>query len=139
MPVSAASFARERVRAPPGERLRLHARGLRSAGVGGEVAAERELLQAHELRALLGGAANALRERRFVFGGVGMPALLHEPDPKMSPARGQLARERDVWPRGGDHVLDLAHVPHSRRLQRPPIPAPAPTSGSVVSTDICRG
>ncbi len=84
----------EAVRGAAGQLLRLDPGGAGAARVGGEVAAERELLQAHQQRARAGGAADAARERGTVLVGVGVPALLHGGDPERRSLRVARARRR---------------------------------------------
>jgi hypothetical protein len=67
---------REAVGWPAGQLLRLDPARRRAGAVNGEVAAERELGQADELRALAGGEPDPVLERRGVLARVGMPALL---------------------------------------------------------------
>ena len=50
------------------------------ARIDGEVAAERELLQAHQLGSLASGGLDPRLQRVFVLAGAGMPALLHRAD-----------------------------------------------------------
>ena len=89
--------------------LGLGPRRLRTARVGREVAAERELLQADELRPLLGRAADARRERLLVLLGIGVPALLHRADPKRRAPGRALARRRDVPAGRHDQMSLLCH------------------------------
>ena len=100
---------RELIRGPTGEILGLGAGALRPSRVHGEVAAQGQLLQTHELGTLLGRTVDPGGERRFVLGRVGMPALLYEPDPEVAATCGALARERDLGAGGGDQVA--AHEP----------------------------
>ena len=85
MPCSAASAAANAWVGPPGS-------GSGSTPVGRglgdrEVRRERELLQAHELRALGRGQRHALGERGPVLVRVGVPAVLHRADPERCPVR----------------------------------------------------
>jgi hypothetical protein len=61
---------REAVGGAAGEILRFDARSPWAARVGAEVAAQRQLLQAHQARPLPGAHADALRERLDVLVGV---------------------------------------------------------------------
>ncbi len=82
----------EAIRRAAGQRLGLDASSARSGRVGGEVAAQRQLLQAHQLGALVGGAPDRGGERLAVLLGILVPALLHRRDPKqLRGARGGCA------------------------------------------------
>ena len=59
--------------------------GLRTVGADGEVGAEGELHEAHQLGAVLDGRRNAGGEGVAVFGRIGMPAVLHGGDADGSP------------------------------------------------------
>ena len=96
------------------------------AGVDREVAAQRQLLQAHQPRALARRQADPGLQRRLVLGRVGTPALLHRGDPKRRPPRRALARRRGVR-RGGHQQTDLTHG----RDFRPSIAFPAEAAGTV--------
>ena len=92
-----------------GELLGLGARGLRAGRVDREVAAQGQLLQADELRALAGGELDPGRQRRLVLVGVGVPALLHGGDPERL-ALGRPGPRRRVGRVRGDDQPDLLHA-----------------------------
>ena len=104
----------ERARRPVGDRLGLGAGRLRPVGGDGEVRRERQLLQAHELRALAGGHAHALGQRGAVLVGIGVPALLDEPDAQRRTRRLLHARERRRRLADGRDQLQIAHAAESR-------------------------
>ena len=81
---------REAVGGAAGQILGLHAGRLRPGRVGGEVAAQRQLLQAHQACALLGRQPDPGRERVLVLAGVRVPALLHGGDAEGRPPGGRV-------------------------------------------------
>src|SRR5580704_5034725 len=102
----------EAVGGAAGELLRLGARCMRPAGVNGEVARKRELLQAHEPCALAGGTSDRRFQRRLVLVRVGVPALLHGGDAERLSLRWAHTRG-GVGCGGGDHAY-LLHGDDSR-------------------------
>ena len=64
-----------------------------SSGTDGEVRRERQLLEADEARALGGGETDPLGQRGAVLARIGMPALLHQPDPERLALRGSTRAE----------------------------------------------
>ena len=104
----------EAVRGAAGKLLGLDP-GRRGAGrVDREIRAERQLLQAHEPRALAGSEPDPGLQGGLVLAGVGMPALLHGGDPERCPAGRARAGRRRLQGGRGDEA-DLLHAEDCRR------------------------
>ena len=115
-PVALGQAGGEHVRRSPGQLLRLHPRRLGASGVGGEVSAQGQLLQAHELCTCVGREPHPLLEGGLVLPRIGVPALLYGPHPQRpalgrSPARGRgLRSERGEDP-GRVHWQKAGRIP----------------------------
>ena len=66
-----------------------------------EVSRQRQLLQADDARALAGGHPDPDGERRLVLVGIGVPALLDQPEPQRLACRRACACRRRRWREGG--------------------------------------